>query len=527
MSKTIGIIGAGPGGLTNALLLASKGFKVTLFEKASVVGGRNAPIQVGHSKLDTGPTLLIMKNSLDAVFKDIGRNSEDYLNFIKLNPMYRLVYQQNENNHDMNRNFIDCFDISQQERMESELENTFGKEYINGYRKWLEIERKKYQYIIPLMENIYSSHFDLFNWKAIIALPFIQLHRTMYSTLGKYFEHPLAKISFSFQSKYLGMSPWNGPATYNMIPFAEHVGGIYHVEGGLCKISEQMANIAENELNVNIHLNSPVTKVLTEDRKIKALEVYHEDIKQTKTYYFDEIICNADFPYVVKNLIPNSENLFKTWKPSTFDKKRNSCSGFNLYIALDKIYKDIPAHTIAFAKDIKRNFENVDNGDWSDDVSLYVRNSCVVDKTVSPEGKSGLFAMIFVPNLQTSTTIDWTSDTFKEKVKQLALEILEKKCGFKDIKNHIEEIKMITPIDWHQERNVDQGAIFSMSNTIFQTLSFRPRNKFHELDNLYLSGGHTHPGSGLPVIYLSSRMVTDLICKKYNVPYHRTSLLNV
>ena len=98
-SKThINIVGAGPGGLTAAMLLARRGFKVRIFEKAAQVGGRNAAIIRNGYKFDTGPTFLMMKFILDEVFEEADRNINDYLKPVKLEPMYRLQFKGTDSN---------------------------------------------------------------------------------------------------------------------------------------------------------------------------------------------------------------------------------------------------------------------------------------------------------------------------------------------------------------------------------------------------------------------------------------------
>ena len=80
--KHIVVVGAGPGGLTAAMLLGARGFRVTLVEKDSALGGRNAAIDLNGYKFDTGPTFLMMKFILDEVFEEAGRASDDYLDFV-------------------------------------------------------------------------------------------------------------------------------------------------------------------------------------------------------------------------------------------------------------------------------------------------------------------------------------------------------------------------------------------------------------------------------------------------------------
>ena len=94
--KKIVIIGAGPGGLTSAMILANRGFDVSVYEAKSVVGGRNAPIRAEGFTFDTGPTFLMMRFILAEMFQEAGRDVEKYLTFKRLDPLYRLKFEDRE-----------------------------------------------------------------------------------------------------------------------------------------------------------------------------------------------------------------------------------------------------------------------------------------------------------------------------------------------------------------------------------------------------------------------------------------------
>jgi phytoene desaturase len=91
----------------------------------------------------------------------------------------------------------------------------------------------------------------------------------------------------------------------------------------------------------------------------------------------------------------------------------------------------------------------------------------------------------------------------------------------KDLLNQIEVEKIVTPADWERDHNIFRGAVFNLSHKMSQLLYFRPHNAFSELENCYLVGGGTHPGSGLPTIYESARISANLLCRKHGIPYHR------
>ncbi|MCX7829454.1 MAG: NAD(P)-binding protein, partial [Acidobacteria bacterium] len=227
--KKITIVGAGPGGLTAGMLLASRDFDVHIFEKEKEVGGRNSAIRENGYSFDVGPTFLMMKFILDEVFEESGRKSSDYLDFIKLSPMYRLFFD------DVTLDIVDS-----QKEMADIIEATFSGEGANFY-KFMAREKVRYERMYPCLQKSYGSFFTYFHPDFLKALPHLSLGKSMYQELGKYYQSEKLKMAFTFQSKYLGMSPWKCPAAFMIIPYIEHTYGIYHVEGGLSRISEVMA----------------------------------------------------------------------------------------------------------------------------------------------------------------------------------------------------------------------------------------------------------------------------------------------
>ena len=233
--KKIIVVGAGPGGLSAAMILAKKGFDVNVYEKKDVVGGRNSKIKVGESFFDVGPTFLMMKFVLDNIFKLAGKNVNDYLKFKKLDPMYRLVFDDRE-----------VFVYDNKKKMISEIEEKFPGEG-RGFEKFMKKEKKRFERMMPCLDKDYSYFGRFFHKDFILAIPYLGIIKTIFDVLGKYFKSEKLKLSFTFQAKYLGMSAWECPGGFAMIPYVEHEFGIYHVMGGLNKISEAMAKATEEE----------------------------------------------------------------------------------------------------------------------------------------------------------------------------------------------------------------------------------------------------------------------------------------
>jgi phytoene desaturase len=488
IDSKIGIIGAGPGGLTSAMLLAHKGFDVTVLDMASEVGGRSAKINLDGFTFDTGPTFLMMKHVLDEVFEACDRNSSDYLKFILLDPMYQLSFQ------DLAIEFS-----SDKEKMRAELNRVFpGNE--KGLDEFYLRERKRYENIIGNLYRDFSSITSFLSPKLLKALPSFFSGGSIFDNLGKYFEEEKLRVCFTFQSKYLGMSPWECPASFTMIPFVEHEFGIYHVKGGLNQISKAMAKVVEEE-DGSVFTSKTVEKIATTGKKVTGVQLDDGEIMD-----FDKVIVNADFGYAMTNLF--EPNKIKRYSPVNLEKKNYSCSTFMLYLGVDKKY-DAHHHSIFFAKNYRQNIKDIGEGRLSEDFSFYVQNASVTDETLAPKGKSAVYILVPVPNNRSD--IDW--DNKESKYKEKVIATVEERTQMKDIRDHIEIEKTITPKQWEEDYNVYIGATFNLAHNLSQMLYFRPHNRFRELKNLYLVGGGTHPGSGLPTIYISGIVTAGLISK--------------
>ena len=489
--KKVLVIGAGPGGLSSAMILAEKGFEVEVYERSHSVGGRNAEIQLGDFSFDTGPTFLHQKFTLDEMFAEAGEKVEDHLELMKVDPMVSLNFSDRS-----------IQTSSDPEKMKAEIQKHFpGNE--EGFERFMKDHQKKLEKTFPCLEKPYQRIGDFLNLNLIKAAPYVFTKNSVYDELGKYFDDELLKLAFTFQAKYLGMSPWKCPALFTIVSYLEYKFGLYHVKGGLNKISQAMAQIIEAK-GGTVWLNNPIQEILWKGKKAIGVK-----LESGEERIADDVIINADYGYARTHLF-GKHNL----SDQKMRKKKFSCSTFMLYLGIDTLYEE-PFHQIIFADDYKADVENiVGEASVSDDMSVYVRNSSILDAEVAPAGQSGLY--ILVPTINTRNVTDWESfqDSYKEKV----IDRIIARTGMKDLRDHIVEEKVFTPSTWEKE-HVFMGATFNLAHSMNQLLCFRPHNQMAGFKNLYLTGGGTHPGSGLPTIFQSGRIAADLICKKHKVPY--------
>ncbi len=501
-TRHIAIVGAGPGGLSAAMLLAKRGFSVDLYESAAQVGGRNAEIKLGEFTFDTGPTFFILPGILEELFAEVGKDLHDYVKIIRLDPMYRLLF------HDA------TLDVStDRQKMAAELERVFPGSS-QAYDRFMTQEKKRFDHIFPLLQKKYTNFTDLLDRRVFAAIPHAAFGRTLIDVLGDYFKDERLRLAFSFQSKYLGMSPWKCPGLFTILPYIEHRYGVYHVEGGLTKLSQAMAKAA-TELGVRIHLNSPVEEILVENGVATGVLVNGEQ------QLADRVVVNADFSYATQHLFP--KGTIKKWRPEKLAKKPYSCSTFMLYLGLNRQY-DLPHNTIIFSKDYKGYVDRITKASpLNDDLSVYVCNNVQTDATMAPAGKSALYVLVPVPNNRSG--IDWEQET--PRFREVVLNLLEQRAGLKDIRAAIVAEKVITPKNWEEDYHVYLGAVFNLGHQFNQMLYWRPRNRFEEVKNCFLVGGGTHPGSGLPTIYESGRMTAHLIAAEYGEPYQEPNSLPI
>ncbi len=486
--KEIAVIGAGPGGLAAAMLLASSGYKVEVFEKKPYVGGRTSSIQMGDYTFDMGPTFFSMPHILEEIFAASGRRLQDYVNLIDIDPMYELKFPD-----------VSFSPSRDQEKTRLEIQRNFpGNEL--GYERFMKDTEKKMSSLMPILQNRFQSPLDYLRLRTLRALPNLSLNQSLYDVLSNYFKDEQLKLAFTFQSKYLGMSPWDCPGAFSILSYMEHKYGIYHVEGGLNQLTKAMAKVV-TELGGTIHLECGVEKLLVN----KQNTVTGVKLETGEHRSFDEIVVNADFAHAMTSLIEGST--LTKFSKEKLEMKDYSCSTFMLYLGVNKTY-DLPHHLIVFSDDYKKNVEEITKTKiLSEDPSIYIHNPSVTDKTLAPTGKSALYILAPVPN--NFSLLDW--EKHKLEFRKLVLDQIEKKTRYKNLEAHIEEEKMITPLDWDQDIHVYRGATFNLAHHLRQMMYFRPHNQFQELNNCWLVGGGTHPGSGLPTIFESARITARSI----------------
>jgi phytoene desaturase len=303
------------------------------------------------------------------------------------------------------------------------------------------------------------------------------------------------RLAFSFQTKYLGMSPFQCPSLFTILSFLEYEHGVFHPIGGCGAVSEAMAALARR-MGVDIRLGTGVDRILYENGEAVGIEAGGE------RFAAGSVVVNGDFGHAVRRLVP--EEMRRAWPDRKIDRAKISCSTFMLYLGIEGEVGELAHHTILLSRDYERNIHEITNGILPEHPSIYVQHAGATDPSMAPRGHTSLYVLVPVPNLR--CPVDWGQEA--ARYRDVALKRLEL-LGLRDIESRIRYERVVTPNQWQSEYAVFEGATFNLAHTLSQMLYFRPRNRFGR--NVYLVGGGTHPGSGLPVIFEGARITARLL----------------
>jgi phytoene desaturase len=488
MNRQVIIVGAGPGGLASAMLLAKTGVEVTVLERLPRIGGRTGTIETDDGyRFDVGPTFFLYPRVLADIFAACGRRLDQEIDLLRLDPQYKVVFEgggEVEATGDI-------------PRMEREIARLSPIDALS-FRRFMDDNRAKLAAFRPVLEASFDSIRDLARWPLLKALPQLRPHRTVDGDLKTYFSDPRVRLAFSFQSKYLGMSPFKCPSLFTILAFMEYEYGVFHPRGGCGAVMTAMARIAV-ELGVKIKTGEPVEEILFEGRRAVGARTRRGD------YRADALVLNADFAQTMSKLVP--DRLRRRWTDRKIAAKRFSCSTFMLYLGMEGRYDDLAHHTIYLSEDYRGNLAEIEAGDvLPRQPSFYVQNAGVTDSSLAPPGHSTLY--ILVPVGHQTGAIDWKCQ--QAGFRAAILKRLER-LGITDLERRIRFEKIVTPAGWEEDLQIYRGATFNLAHSLDQMLYRRPRNRFEDLDRVYLVGGGTHPGSGLPVIFESARITSRLV----------------
>jgi phytoene desaturase len=486
MSKSVLIIGAGIGGLSTALRLRSRGYEVKIIEKYHQAGGRLNQIKKDGFTFDTGPSFFSMSYEFEDLAKDVGIKLP--FEYIELDPLYTVNFNKNEKTYHL---YKDIKKLSAQ----FEVDEPDFEAKVEKYLK--KCSRLFHDTIDIVIKRNFDSMIDyLLALARVNPIHIPVLFRKFNKQVNKYFKSSDAQKIISLVAFFLGRTPFDTPAVYTLLSYTEFLhDGYYNVKGGMYKIVEGFVKELE-KMKVDITYHTEVKSFESKGNKLVSVSD-----QNGKKWSADIIIANADAA-VFRGKVLNR----KAFSEKKLDKKEWTMGYLTIYLGIKTKLPQVHHHNyylgenfMEYAKDVHKNPGTLEKPYYYVNVLSKHNDDC------APEGSESLFFVCPVPDLRYKP--NWDD---RDKIVDSIIEDFSERIGT-DIKPEIVSKTVFTPENWQNNFNLHRGSGLGLSHKLTQIGGFRPKNYDEEFKNLFYVGASTHPGAGIPMAVISSKLVTERV----------------
>jgi phytoene desaturase len=317
-----------------------------------------------------------------------------------------------------------------------------------------------------------------------------------YANMANYFDDPRLKAAFTFQDVYMGLSPFDAPATFSMMPYTELAHGVWYPRGGMYQIVEALVSLAR-DAGVEFVFNTLVESIELNGKRARGVVADGQRLEA------DAVLANADLPYVYRNLLPQDGQARR------LERKRYSCSVISFFWGVDKPYESLPPHTLFLADDYRENFRSIiDDLSLPDNPSIYIHAPARLDASMAPQGEDTLVAIAPVGHMSGNGDQVWAS--LRDQARRDIFRRLRSR-GIDDLEDHIKFEISFTPLSWRKRYNLVKGSTHGLCHNLTQLGYFRPDFQHRRYRNVYFTGASTRPGTGLPTAMVSGRQAAQRI----------------
>jgi phytoene desaturase len=488
--KSVLIVGAGIGGIATAARLAKDGFRVTVVEKNEQPGGRCGQMSVGGYRFDTGATFFMMPSIYAETFATLGERMEDHLDLLRVDPTYHLHFP------DESQMTLTPDMVQMRNQMEAIEPGSYAR-LLDYLGKGGDIYRRA---LPGLISRDFKSFFEFINPRMIWLFLHMKAVTMHTDYVKRFFRDERLRMAFTFQDMYMGMSPFESPATYSLMQYVELAEGLYYPRGGLYRVTQALVGLAE-KAGVTFRYNAPVEQVVIRDGRATGLRLVGG-----QELTADIVVTNADVGYSYSNLLPDDGTARR------IDRMEYGCSTAMFYWGVDKRYPQLGAHNLFLNGDYRRSFEDVFRETALPETpNFYIHAPAQLDSSVAPAGHDVLYVAVPVGSLDAKQVQDWPA--IMARARRFVLQRLAK-LGIDDLEQHIKVEASFDPRDWQKRYNLPRGSVHGLSHKLTQMAYFRPAHRHARFRNLYFVGAGTHPGTGIPTVLLSARMVSRRIVEE-------------
>jgi len=492
-NNKICVIGSGVSGLCSAIELADKGMDVHVFEKNKEIGGRARKFSSDGFTFDMGPSWYWMPDVFENFFKRFEKNLYDYVNLVKLNPGFQIIY--NNETIQIPEKFEDLVLLFE------EIEKGAGNKLIAF------IKEAETKYIISMKDLVFNPSLSIkeFIRADVIKAAFkLHLFSSFKTHVNKYFKHPKLLSIMEFPILFLGAQPKDTPALYSLMNYSGLKQGTFYPMGGFSKVIDAFYSLAI-EKGVTFHLDTAVTNLHLIGNNISHIET------SKGQFDVDKVLSSADYHHTEQSLLPLEKRTYseKYWKSRTF-----APSSLIFYLGINKKIQNLEHHNLFFDEDIQKHAAEIyQDPKWPTKPLFYVCCPSKTDESTAPVGMENIFILMPIATDLLDT------EEIRDKYFKLILNRIQKYVG-EDISQAIVFKRSYCVADFKSDYNAYKGNAYGLANTLKQTAFLKPKIKSKKVENLYYTGQLTVPGPGVPPSIISGQLVANQLIK--DIKEHET-----
>lgn len=491
--RKVVVVGAGLGGISAAVSLATEGYRVTLLEKNARIGGKLNVKTLDGFSFDLGPSIIILPHLFARLFERAGKRMEDYVTMEELPLQWRSFFEDGLT--------IDLH--SDMRVMERELEK-LGED-ASGYYDFIEYSRRLYKFAevaylergSDTVKEIIGGH----GLREVVSGTDI-FTTTMDKGVGRYIRHPRLRDMLNFFVKYVGSSAYDAPALLNLLPYSQLGYGLWYVSGGMYNLARGYAKLLE-ELGVEVRLEAEVTRIDKNGSTVTGVTL--ADGEQLPA---DVVVSNMEVIPAYKRLLGDTGGLMMRRYDYMYEP---AASGLVVHLGVEGEYPQLAHHNFFFSKDPKEHFAAIHKRkELPDDPTIYLVCPTRTDRTLAPEGHEIIKILPHIPYVQDEP---FTPDDYLA-LKERVYDKLER-MGLTGLRERTVVEDMLTPDDIASMYYSNKGAIYGVVADWKRNYALKAPKQSERYDNLFFVGGSVNPGGGTPMVVLSGQQAARRIVERF------------